>query len=172
VAGRTESGAVYAAGVAQGIVLVTFPAASTVFTDPAEYDLSSTQYGALFLPQVITAIAAALLGAGLSGRFGTKRVYVVGLAASLLSMVVLIVSQFLTEDELLAYGLLLVATAFLGVGFGLSVPADDLCGFGRRCRGHGCMVTRSGSQPAEPRGTPSAPGAHSRLTALRIIPSG
>jgi fucose permease len=123
VAGRTESGAVYAAGVAQGIVLVTFPAASTVFTDPAEYDLSSTQYGALFLPQVITAIAAALLGAGLSGRFGTKRVYVVGLAASLLSMVVLIVSQFLTEDELLAYGLLLVATAFLGVGFGLSVPA-------------------------------------------------
>jgi glucose-6-phosphate-specific signal transduction histidine kinase len=50
-------------------------------------------------------------------------VYVVGLAASLLSMVVLIVSQFLTEDELLAYGLLLVATAFLGVGFGLSVPA-------------------------------------------------
>jgi fucose permease len=123
VAGRTESGAVYAAGVAQGIVLVTFPAASTVFTDPAEYDLSSTQYGTLFLPQVITAIAAALLGAGLGGRFGTKRVYVVGLAASLVSMVVLIVSQFLTEDEMLAYGLLLVATAFLGVGFGLSVPA-------------------------------------------------
>jgi MFS family permease len=123
VAGRTESGAVYAAGVAQGIVLVTFPAASTVFTDPAEYDLSSTQYGALFLPQVITAIAAALLGAGLGGRFGTKRVYLAGLAAGLISMVVLIVSQFLTEDEMLAYGLLLVATAFLGVGFGLSVPA-------------------------------------------------
>jgi MFS family permease len=123
VAGRTESGAVYAAGVAQGIVLVTFPAASTVFTDPAEYDLSSTQYGALFLPQVITAIAAALLGAGLGGRFGTKRVYLAGLAAGLVSMVVLIVSQFLTEDETLAYGLLLVATAFLGVGFGLSVPA-------------------------------------------------
>jgi Major Facilitator Superfamily len=123
VAGRTESGAVYAAGVAQGIVLVTFPAASTVFTNPAEYDLSSTQYGALFLPQVITAIAAALLGAGLGGRFGTKRVYLAGLAAGLVSMLVLIVSQFLTEDEMLAYGLLLVATAFLGVGFGLSVPA-------------------------------------------------
>ena len=123
MAGKTESRVVYAAGVAQGIVLVTFPAASTVFTDPTEYDLSSTQYGALFLPQVITAIAAALLGAGLGGRFGTKRVYLAGLAASLVSMAVLIVSQFLTKDEALAYGLLLVATAFLGVGFGLSVPA-------------------------------------------------
>ena len=123
MAGHAETRVVYAAGVAQGIVLVTFPAASTVFTDPAEYDLSSTQYGALFLPQVITAIAAALLGAGLGGRFGTKRVYLAGLAAGLVSMVVLIVSQFLTKDEMLAYGLLLVATAFLGVGFGLSVPA-------------------------------------------------
>jgi MFS family permease len=123
MAGKAESRVVYAAGVAQGIVLVTFPAASTVFTDPTEYDLSSTQYGALFLPQVITAIAAALLGAGLGGRFGTKRVYLAGLAASLVSMAVLILSQFLTKDEALAYGLLLVATAFLGVGFGLSVPA-------------------------------------------------
>ena len=59
----------------QGIALVTFPAASTILTDPAEYDLSSTQYAGLFLPQVITAIAASLLGAGLAGRFGTKRVY-------------------------------------------------------------------------------------------------
>jgi MFS family permease len=123
MAHETESRVVYAAGMAQGIVLVTFPAASTVFTNPAEYDLSNTQYGALFLPQVITAITAALLGAGLSGRFGTKRVYLVGLAASLLSMVVLLVSQFVTDEKTLAYALLLFATAFLGVGFGLSVPA-------------------------------------------------
>ena len=78
MATQTETTVVYAAGVVQGIALVTFPAASTILTDPAEYDLSSTQYGALFLPQVITAITAALLGAGLSGRFGTKRIYLVG----------------------------------------------------------------------------------------------
>jgi MFS family permease len=66
----------------QGVVLVTFPAASTIFTDPAEYDLSSTQYGTLFLPQVITAVAAALAGAGLGRRFGTKRVYLAGLVHS------------------------------------------------------------------------------------------
>jgi fucose permease len=119
----TESRVVYGAGVAQGIVLVTFPAASTIFTDPDEYGLSSTQYGALFLPQVITAITAALVGAGLAGRFGTKRVYLAGLAAGLFSMVVLLLSTLFTDEQGIAYALLLVATASLGAGFGLSVPA-------------------------------------------------
>ena len=121
MASRNETRAVYAAGVVQGIVLVTFPAASTIFTDPAEYDLSSTQYGALFLPQVIAAITAALLGASLSSRFGAKRVYLVGLTASLVAMALLIVSSFIAEDAL-AYWLLLLATASLGAGFGLAVP--------------------------------------------------
>ena len=34
MATRTESNVVNAAGLVQGIVLVTFPAASTIFTDP------------------------------------------------------------------------------------------------------------------------------------------
>ena len=52
MATRTESRVVYAAGVAQGIVL---------------------QYGFLFLPQVIAAIASALLGAGLDSRSRSAR---------------------------------------------------------------------------------------------------
>ena len=123
MASRTEQRVVYAAGLVQGIALVAFPAASTIFTDPSEYDLSNTQYGTLFIPQVITAISAALLGAGLSGRIGTKRVYLVGLAANLASMSLLLASSFVTDDQALAYGLLLVATACLGVGFGFTVPA-------------------------------------------------
>jgi MFS family permease len=119
----TEKRVVYAAGMVQGIALVTFPAASTILTDPSEYDLSSTQYGALFLPQVVTAIAAALLGASLGGRFGVKRVYLVGLGAGLVSMGLLLVSAFVTGDQSLAYGLLLLATACLGAGFGFTVPA-------------------------------------------------
>ena len=114
---------VYAAGVVQGIALVTFPAASTILADPAEYDLSSTQYGTLFLPQVITAISGALLGAGLASRYGTKRLYLAGLAAGLVSMVLLLGSAFLTDDQNAAYVLLLIATASLGAGFGLTVPA-------------------------------------------------
>jgi MFS family permease len=123
MASPTEQRVVYAAGLVQGIALVAFPAASTIFTDPSEYDLSNTQYGTLFIPQVITAISAALLGAGLSGRIGTKRVYLVGLAADLVSMALLLTSSFVTDDQSLAYGLLLVATACLGVGFGFAVPA-------------------------------------------------
>ena len=123
MASRAETSAVYGAGIVQGIALVTFPAASTILTDPSEYDLSSTQYAGLFLPQVITAIAASLLGAGLADRLGIKRVYLAGLTAGLLSMCLLLVSQFFTSDQSLAYVLLLLATACLGVGFGLTVPA-------------------------------------------------
>lgn len=39
---RAESRTVYAAGLVQGVVLVTFPAASTIFTEPSQYGLSST----------------------------------------------------------------------------------------------------------------------------------
>jgi predicted anti-sigma-YlaC factor YlaD len=64
MASKAERTVINAAGLAQGIVLVTFPAASTIFTDTSEYGLSSTQYGAMFLPQVTLAIAASLHGRG------------------------------------------------------------------------------------------------------------
>jgi MFS family permease len=123
MASHTETRVVYAAGMAQGIALVTFPAVSTVLTDPNEYDLSKTQYGTLFLPQVLTAITAALLGSSFAARIGTKRVYLLGLVASLISMTLLIVSKLFTDNQSAAYALLLLATACLGAGFGLAVPA-------------------------------------------------
>ena len=68
--------------VIQGLALVTFPAASTVFTSPEHYGLSSTEYGGMFVPQAITAISASLLGAGLIRRLGIKRIYLLGLTAN------------------------------------------------------------------------------------------
>jgi MFS family permease len=117
-----ETRVVNAAGLVQGIVLVTFPAAGTIFTNPADYDLSSTQYGALFLPQVVTAIAASLLGGSLARRFSIKRVYLAGLASSLVAMLFLVASAPLASKSS-AFVVLLIATAFVGVGFGLTVPA-------------------------------------------------
>ena len=123
MATRAETRVVNAAGAAQGIVLVTFPAASTIFTSPSQYHLSDTQYGILFLPQVATAITFSLLGGLVSRRFATKRLYLAGLAAGLVSMLLLFVSQFVESNTSVAFALLLVATAFLGTGFGLTVPA-------------------------------------------------
>jgi hypothetical protein len=118
-----EKLAVYAAGLVQGITLVTFPAASTIFTSSAWYDLSASQYGIMFVPQVIAALFASLGGAGLAGKMGWKSVYLSGLAANLASMVLLIISRFVARDHAAAFTLLLAATAFLGLGFGLTVPA-------------------------------------------------
>jgi len=122
MAQRQEIAAVYAAAVIQGIVLVTFPAVSAIFTSAAHYGLSTTEYGGMFVPQAVTAILSSLLGARLTRRIGGKRVFLIGLATDLLSMALLFISQFATDNHPLAYGILLAATACLGVGFGFAVP--------------------------------------------------
>jgi MFS family permease len=123
MAQRNEIVAVYAAGMVQGVALVTFPAASAIFSSPAYYGLSSTEYGGMFVPQAIMAIVAALLGAALTRRLGIKRIYLLGLVADLLAMMFLVLSQFVMQNHPLTYGILLVATTCMGIGFGLTVPA-------------------------------------------------
>jgi MFS family permease len=123
MAQRNEIAAVYVAGVVQGVALVTFPAASTVFTSASAYGLSSTEYGGMFVPQAITAVGASLLGAELIRRLRIKRIYLLGLAADLLAMVLLMLSQLVMSHSPVAYSMLLLATTGLGIGFGLTVPA-------------------------------------------------
>src|SRR5215471_21842679 len=123
MAQRSEVTAIYTAGLIQGLGLRRFPGGSTVFTSPQHYDLSSAEYGAIFVPQAITAISASLLGAGLTRALGAKRVYLLGLGADVLSMVLLVLSRFVMHEHTLAYGILLVATACIEIGFGLTVPA-------------------------------------------------
>src|SRR5215469_10471581 len=110
MAQRNEIAAVYVAGVIQGLALVTFPAASTVFTNPQHYGLSSTEYGSMFVPQAIMAIGSSLLGAELTRRVGIKRIYLLGLTADLVSMALLFFSQFFASNVGIAYSMLLLAT--------------------------------------------------------------
>ena len=65
MAAKAESRVINMAGLVQGIVLVTFPATSTIFTSSKYYSLSSSQYGSLFLPQVLLAVTGSLFGARL-----------------------------------------------------------------------------------------------------------
>jgi MFS family permease len=118
-----EIAVIYTAAVIQGVALVTFPAASAVFTSASEYGLSNTDCGAMFVPQAITAIGSALAGAGLTRSFGAKRICLSGLGAKLLAMTLLIVSEFVMHAHLLAFSILLAARASMGVGFGFTVPA-------------------------------------------------
>jgi MFS family permease len=108
--------------LSRGLPWITFPAASSIFTDPSGYDLSGSQYGAMFLPQVLTAITTSLLGVTLVRRLSAKRLLLMGLPANITSMVVLVVTTLFETDLTVAYPLLPVATAFLGAGFGMTVP--------------------------------------------------
>ena len=127
MAKRTEIGLVYLAGLVQGLALGTFPAASSIFTSPHPqgYGFSSTQYGAMFLPQVVLAILASSLAPALARRWHLKRVLLLGLGSDLVSMTLLALSNFLMTSTSLAYGMLLLATAALGLGFGATVKAAN-----------------------------------------------
>jgi hypothetical protein len=53
---RAELITVYVVGLFQGLALVAFPAASSQLTGPSDFDLSTSRYGLLFVPQVLMAM--------------------------------------------------------------------------------------------------------------------
>ena len=122
-ASRAEIGLVYVAAVMQGLALVTFPAASSIFTSPDGFGFDSTRYGALFLPQVLFAILASAFAPRLARRWSLRRVLLVGFAGDVVSMTLLALSRLLLGAPDMAFGVLLLATGALGLGFGATVMA-------------------------------------------------
>jgi MFS transporter, FHS family, glucose/mannose:H+ symporter len=120
---RTEIGVIYFAAVVQGLALVTFPAASSIFTSPEGFGFDSTRYGTLFVPQVVLAILASALAPGLARRWSLRRVLLAGFAGDIVSMALLAMSQLLLGVPDAAFGVLLLATGALGLGFGATVMA-------------------------------------------------
>jgi MFS family permease len=120
---QVEVGLVYVTGLIQGLALVTFPAASSIFTSPDAFGFSASRYGMMFIPQVILAILASSIAPRLAHRWTLKRVFMAGLSADLLSMILLAVSRLLQDSRGAAYSILLVATGALGFGFGAAVMA-------------------------------------------------
>jgi len=122
-ANRTEIGVVYSAAVVQGLTLVTFPAASSIFTSPDGFGFDSTRYGTMFVPQVVLAILSSGLAPKLARRWSLRRVLLVGFAANIVSMALLALTRLLLGAPDVAFGVLLVATGALGLGFGATVMA-------------------------------------------------
>jgi len=123
MASRTEIGVVYGAAIVQGLALVTFPAASSIFTSPDGFGFDSTRYGTMFVPQVALAILASALAPKLARRLGLRRVLVAGFAGNVVSMTLLAASALLLGAPDIGFGILLLATAALGFGFGATVMA-------------------------------------------------
>lgn len=107
--------AVYAAGLLQGLTLVSFPASSTVLR--AAHGFSDAQYGAIFLPQVALAIAGSLIGGALAARIGLRGLLIAALIANALSQVLLAGSLVLNPSS--AFVAVLLGTGSMGLGFGL-----------------------------------------------------
>jgi FHS family glucose/mannose:H+ symporter-like MFS transporter len=122
-ASRTEIGVVYFAAVVQGLALVTFPAASLIFTSPDWFGFDSTRYGTMFVPQVVLAILASGLAPRLARRWSLRHVLLAGFAGNLVSMALLALTRLLLGAPDIAFGVLLVATGALGLGFGATVMA-------------------------------------------------
>src|SRR5215467_2309180 len=122
---RTEVLLIYVTGLVQGLALVTFPAASSIFTSPHGFGFSASRYGMMFIPQVILAILASSLGPRLARRWTLKRVLLAGLSADFLAMTLLALSRLLQGFPGAAYITLLVATGALGFGFGATVMAAN-----------------------------------------------
>lgn len=118
-AGRV-SGAVtlliYAAGLLQGLMLVSVPALSAALKHSLA--LTDGRYGSLFLPQVLCTTLAALVGGELAKRLPLKRLLLAALLANAAAQLALTASAVVPAQW--AYPVLLAATALLGWGFGLS----------------------------------------------------
>lgn len=113
---RTQIAATYGTALAQGLIIVSFPASGAVLK--ASHHLSDAQYGAIFLPQTLLAIVGSLLAAGLAQRIGLPKLGRLAGMASTLAALLLFATAQLSDD--IAYVALLAAIGLAGLGFGLS----------------------------------------------------
>lgn len=108
--------ALYLSGMLQGLTLVSFPASSVVLKQM--HGFSDAQYGAIFLPQVAAAVIGALTGGRFAASPGLKALLWIALLVNALSQVLLAVTLILPHSA--AFPTVLLGTACLGFGFGLS----------------------------------------------------
>ncbi|SIQ54855.1 Fucose permease [Chryseobacterium sp. RU37D] len=104
-----------------GVNFVVFPALGTAFTDSSIFELSSSQFGNLFIPQVVCIIISCLGAPFLVNRFGPKKVLIAGLLLMIFSTAILWMLQFLMNERSVLFPILMVLVAFTGSGFGLSI---------------------------------------------------
>ncbi|MBV8325317.1 MFS transporter [Chryseobacterium sp.] len=104
-----------------GVNFVVFPALGTAFTDPSLFGLSPSQFGNLFIPQVICIILSCLGAPFLVNQWGPKRVLTIGIVLMLVSTGALWAMHYFVGVKSSLFSLLMVLVAFTGTGFGLAI---------------------------------------------------
>jgi MFS family permease len=122
LASTTEGRIVGFAAFAQGLVLVTIPVTDLVLSGFPGSSMTRELFGDLIVPDAAAGIVASLTGFGLAYRHTTRHAYRLGLALSLLSMVLLVACGVVRAIPAAVVPLMLIASVCLGAGFGLTVP--------------------------------------------------
>ena len=113
---------VYLSGFLVGVALVLFPAAGNIFVDDAYHGFTSAQYGSIYLPQIILAIISSLSAPRIADKIGIKKVMIFGLTSLFIAMLLMMSSNWYLEGNL-DYWFIMLATGFLGIGFGFTITA-------------------------------------------------
>lgn len=113
---------VYLSGFLVGVALVLFPAAANLFGDDAFHGFTSAQYGSIYLPQIILAIISSLSAPRIADKIGMKKVLLWGLTSLLLAMLLMMGSNWYLDGNV-DYLIIMLATGFLGAGFGFTITA-------------------------------------------------
>lgn len=113
---------IYISGFLVGIALVLFPAAGNLFVDVDYHGFTSAQYGSIFIPQIVLAIITSLGAPQIAKKTGMKNIMLYGLFSILMAMLLLMASNWFLKSNL-DYWLIMLATAFLGAGFGFTITA-------------------------------------------------
>jgi MFS transporter, FHS family, glucose/mannose:H+ symporter len=112
---------VYLGGLLTGLSLILYPALGTIFTDPAQFGISSNQFSGIFIPQIILAIFSALLTPFFVSKWGMKRVLFLGSISLFLATALLLLSNYFKTNPSQALLIVYSGTSFLGLGFGLVI---------------------------------------------------
>lgn len=113
---------IYLSGFLVGIALVLFPAAGSILTDADFHGFTSTQFGSIFIPQIVLAILTSLSAPKIAEKVGMKTVMLLGLASLLVATTLLGASNWFLEGNI-DYWIVMGGTAALGAGFGFTITA-------------------------------------------------
>jgi MFS family permease len=118
-----ENRLIVSAAATEGAILASFCASVSILLARHDYDLSASQYSAVFLLQVITGVSAALIAARSAMRFSRGRALRLGLSLSILGLLLMIGALAPGARSASQLPLLLIASGLAGGGFGFVYPA-------------------------------------------------